>query len=282
LQELRRDIDKLNHENESLRLENLAARDARMAGADSDYDPYRQEVEWELTGLAKFLLAVLLAATAGAGGYYFARMQLDDGVKGVEKEESASRPTPRAQAPAIINPLKDAARPPAASVPAVAPAPAPVPAPSPLSAPEASPPASDRPDGSLSPSRPPASAMEGGMQTSSRNMDEAEKDDGSFIGSGNESAALSPQVEKAMMKRARDMIASRDLGAARMIYVYLARKGSAIAMTALAESYDLRFLRRYGFDVLDFGDPQRARRLYGVASSMGDERAASLLEGMGQ
>ena len=83
-----------------------------------------------------------------------------------------------------------------------------------------------------------------------------------------------------MMARASGLMDAHDIGAARMVFVYLARHGSAVAMTRLAQTYDPQFLGQQGFDEGTNSDPVRAKRLYGAASGMGDQEAASRLQEM--
>ena len=71
---------------------------------------------------------------------------------------------------------------------------------------------------------------------------------------------------------------ARDLGAARMVFVYLARHGSAGAMTRLAQTYDPQYLNQHRFDLIRFSDLARAKRLYGVAMGLGDRAAGQRLK----
>ena len=93
-------------------------------------------------------------------------------------------------------------------------------------------------------------------------------------------STVSADVETAMMARASGLMEARDIGAARMVFVYLARHGSAVAMTRLAQTYDPQFLARQGFDEGKNSDLVRAKRLYGAASGMGDQEAAIRLQEM--
>ncbi len=88
---------------------------------------------------------------------------------------------------------------------------------------------------------------------------------------------VSSDVETAMMSRASGLMEARDIGAARMVFVYLARHGSAVAMTRLAQTYDPQFLGLQGFDEGKNSDLIRAKRLYGAASGMGDRAATTRL-----
>jgi regulator of replication initiation timing len=92
--------------------------------------------------------------------------------------------------------------------------------------------------------------------------------------------SVSAEVETAMIIRADGLMEARDLGAARMVFVYLARHGSAVAMTRLAQTYDPQYLDMHQFDGVKNGDPARARRLYGAASKMGDKQASERLKEM--
>ncbi|MCP4935820.1 MAG: hypothetical protein GY927_16835 [bacterium] len=93
-------------------------------------------------------------------------------------------------------------------------------------------------------------------------------------------STVSLDVETAMMARASGLMEARDIGSARMVFVYLARHGSAVAMTRLAQTYDPQFLGLQGFDAGKNGDLVRAKRLYGAASGMGDQEAATRLQEM--
>ena len=91
-------------------------------------------------------------------------------------------------------------------------------------------------------------------------------------------SGLGADMETAMLERADILLRSRDLDAARMVFVYLARHGSAGAMTRLAQTYDPQYLQDNRFDLLRNSDLARAKRLYGAAVSMGDEAAAARLK----
>ncbi len=93
-------------------------------------------------------------------------------------------------------------------------------------------------------------------------------------------STVSGDVETAMMARASGLMEARDIGAARMVFVYLARHGSAVAMTRLAQTYDPQFLGLQGFDESKNSDMVRAKRLYSAASGMGDQGAANRLQEM--
>lgn len=71
---------------------------------------------------------------------------------------------------------------------------------------------------------------------------------------------------------------ARDIGAARMVFVYLARHGSTGAMARLAETYDPEYLLSHGFDEKKYADRIRAMRLYGAAAAMGDQGAGIRLK----
>jgi len=73
------------------------------------------------------------------------------------------------------------------------------------------------------------------------------------------------------------LLETRDLGAARMVFVYLARHGSAGAMNRLAQTYDPQYLATHQFNEEKNSDPTRAKRLYGAAAAMGDLLAAQRL-----
>jgi cell division protein FtsB len=91
-------------------------------------------------------------------------------------------------------------------------------------------------------------------------------------------ATLDGNVESVMLARAEQLVRSRDLGAARMLLVYLARKGSAVATRKLAESYDPTVLAERQIDgAASGGDMERAKRLYAAAVRMGDKAAADRL-----
>ena len=92
--------------------------------------------------------------------------------------------------------------------------------------------------------------------------------------------SISDDVVTAMMAKANGLLEARDLGAARMVFVYLARNGSAGAMTRLAQTYDPQYLDRQQFDRDKNADLVRAKRLYGTAAEMGDEQALARLQEM--
>ena len=91
---------------------------------------------------------------------------------------------------------------------------------------------------------------------------------------------ISSEVETAMMSRANGLLEARDLGAARMVFVYLARHGSSSAMNSLAQTYDPQYLGEHQFDNVKNGDLTRALRLYGAASVMGDANASARLKAL--
>lgn len=92
--------------------------------------------------------------------------------------------------------------------------------------------------------------------------------------------SISDDVITAMMAKADGLLEARDLGAARMVFVYLARNGSAGAMNRLAQTYDPQYLDRQQFDKDKNADLVRAKRLYGTAAEMGDEQALARLQEM--
>jgi len=89
---------------------------------------------------------------------------------------------------------------------------------------------------------------------------------------------IAGEMESAMMTRAESLLEARDLGAARMVFVYLARHGSADAMTRLAQTYDPQYLQDKQFDLITYADLERAKRLYGTARGLGDKAAGQRLK----
>ncbi len=89
---------------------------------------------------------------------------------------------------------------------------------------------------------------------------------------------INEEMERAMLVRAESLLEGRDLGAARMVFVYLARHGSAGAMTRLAQTYDPQYLNDKQFDLITFADVARAKRLYGTAMGLGDKAAGQRLK----
>jgi hypothetical protein len=88
--------------------------------------------------------------------------------------------------------------------------------------------------------------------------------------------SVSPAVEDTMMQRAEGWIEKRDIPAARLLYIYLAERGSARGAHALAQTYDPAYLRRVGAAGLQ-PDIEQAKRWYQRAAELGNRDAEDRL-----
>jgi TPR repeat protein len=88
--------------------------------------------------------------------------------------------------------------------------------------------------------------------------------------------SVSPEQEKDMLDRGRDLLKNGDIGGARLLFQYLADHGSASATFVLAQTYDPSVLSRLGVVGLR-GDPVQARTLYEKAAQMGNKEALAKL-----
>ena len=94
-------------------------------------------------------------------------------------------------------------------------------------------------------------------------------------------AARTPTVQDQRMgtmyaSRGDEMLAIKDISAARKFYEYAANVGSARAATALAESYDPTFLTQLGAIGIR-PDPGLAAAWFGKAAALGDSAAEARL-----
>jgi TPR repeat protein len=79
-----------------------------------------------------------------------------------------------------------------------------------------------------------------------------------------------------LMKRGDEMLARRDISAARLLYEYAAAAGDARAATAAGKTYDPLFLR----EITALGvrpQPDRAAAWYRQAAAAGDAEAKARL-----
>lgn len=241
-QKLKDDIKSLKQENESLRLENLTARDgAYFENLGGQQEAYRNSEKSVFSRLLKGFAALVLVAGAASGGYYLAKSEGQSGMF-LPTKETASVTAKKAL---DVKPVKELSQP-ATSSPSNMPVEAPVIAKVP-----------DKPTlENLSP-------------------------EGAFVANkASPSVSITDDVVTAMMAKADGLLEARDIGAARMVFVYLARNGSAGAMNRLAQTYDPQYLDRQQFDKDKNADLVRAKRLYGTAAEMGDEQALARLQEM--
>ena len=94
-------------------------------------------------------------------------------------------------------------------------------------------------------------------------------------------AARTPTAQEQWMatmyaSRGDEMLAIKDISAARKFYEYAANAGSARAATALAKSYDPAFLTQLGAVGIR-PDPALAAAWYGRAVALGDSDAEARL-----
>jgi TPR repeat protein len=91
-----------------------------------------------------------------------------------------------------------------------------------------------------------------------------------------EPLAISPQLVAQLMRRGDEMLARRDVSAARLLYEYAAGAGDARAATAAGKTYDPAFLH----DIAALGvppQPDRAAAWYRRAAAAGDAEAKARL-----
>ncbi len=81
-------------------------------------------------------------------------------------------------------------------------------------------------------------------------------------------------------RRGDDMLAKRDISAARKFYEFAANAGSAPAASALARTYEPAVLNELGVVGIK-ADPAQARFWYDRAASLGDREAAAKLQALG-
>ncbi|WP_146202045.1 hypothetical protein [Teichococcus aestuarii] len=86
----------------------------------------------------------------------------------------------------------------------------------------------------------------------------------------------SPERLEAVIRRADEMLALRDISAARRLYAYAAEAGSGKAAAALGQTYDPAFLDRIGAQGIR-PDPALAVRWYRQAMSLGEAQVAPAL-----
>lgn len=242
LKELKADINDLKHENESLRIENLTARDGtRFEALGVPQGAYRNTDNNAFSSFLKGLGALVLVVGAAGGGYYLAKSQ--GGAEVATSAATETAPVIPSLSPTLkpVKPLPRAEK----VITKVQPVKAPVAVAAPRKV-------------KVVKAAPVAPATKTVRKT----------------------LTVSAAVETAMMTRAGGLLDARDLGAARMVFVYLARHGSAAAMTRLAQTYDPQYLATHQFDDVKNGDLTRAIRLYGAASGMGDEQARNRLAQM--
>jgi hypothetical protein len=95
---------------------------------------------------------------------------------------------------------------------------------------------------------------------------------GSVAAARTEDAATAQEI-----KRGNDMLAIKDISAARKLFASAASAGSARAATALARTYDPLFFSQLG--VIGFkADPSSAILWYGKAAALGDPEAATRVQ----
>ncbi len=261
LQELKGDINELKHENESLRLENLTARDgARIESLVGQHGAYRNTGNGVFSSLLKGLGVFVLIAGAAGGGYYLAKTQGGE-QGGRQGGLSSARETASniARKSLDLRPVSKpgAVQPTASKVEQTKTLPV-------IKAPVEKAPVEKAPV-RKAPVRKVVSKVAPVAKSSADTKGRPAV------------KSISADVETAMMTRADGLMEARDLGAARMVFVYLARHGSAGAMTRLAQTYDPEFLVKNRFDKAGNGDLTRAIRLYGAAATMGDKQAARRL-----
>ncbi len=88
---------------------------------------------------------------------------------------------------------------------------------------------------------------------------------------------IAPEREAAMIERGREMVQLGDIAGARLIFEYLAAKGSASGIHALAQTYDPEFLLQMKVRGGVQPDLARALELYRRAAAAGSEPASTRL-----
>ena len=87
---------------------------------------------------------------------------------------------------------------------------------------------------------------------------------------------ISEVKERRFLRMAEEMLAQKDLAAARMIYKRLMDEGSEAGTLALAKSYDPAYVDDYK-DMTPQPDPEKAREYYAVAAKYGNALAMERL-----
>lgn len=95
--------------------------------------------------------------------------------------------------------------------------------------------------------------------------------------SGGSSAAWA-EMERKMLSRAGGLLKTRDVAGARMLYSYLAKKGSGKAAFALGQTYDPDFLTKIGVVGMDAEDVAKAKEWYHRAAELGHKEAQRRLK----
>jgi hypothetical protein len=93
-------------------------------------------------------------------------------------------------------------------------------------------------------------------------------------------AGVAPAEEQTMMNRAAALLRSHDVSSARLLFEYLAKRGSAKAALAMGQSYDPAFFRTISAAGLR-PDPELARQWYAKAAELGDKEAPGRLSALG-
>jgi TPR repeat protein len=94
-------------------------------------------------------------------------------------------------------------------------------------------------------------------------------------------ARLSPDLLDTLLRRGDAMLATGDVGAARLLFERAAEAGSARAATATGKTYDPNVLLQAGA-VGVAGDPDQAAQWYRRAIVLGDRSAESWLRRLGR
>jgi len=89
---------------------------------------------------------------------------------------------------------------------------------------------------------------------------------------------VSPETERAMLERADDLLDTRDVAGARMIYSHLAKRDSGKAAFGLARTYDPAFLEEIGIAGMDAADIDQAQAWYERAALLGHKDAQERLK----
>lgn len=90
-------------------------------------------------------------------------------------------------------------------------------------------------------------------------------------------STISPDTEKTMMDRGAQLIQTGDIGAARLIYEYVANNGSAAGALSLAKTYDPEVLAALEVAGMQ-PNPALAQRWYQRAAELGDVWAKDRLK----
>jgi TPR repeat protein len=92
---------------------------------------------------------------------------------------------------------------------------------------------------------------------------------------------MSPELLNTLLRRGDAMLATGDVGAARLLFERAAEAGSARAATATGKTYDPNVLLQAGA-VGVAGDPDQAAQWYRRAIVLGDKSAESWLRRLGR